>query len=38
MPGLWEIIVLLAVFLLVVGVPVVAIVALVMFFNRRKNS
>lgn len=38
MPGLWEIIILLGVFLLIVGVPVAGIVALVMFFNRHKKS
>lgn len=38
MPGLWEIIILLGVFLLTIGVPVAGIVALVMFFNRRKKS
>jgi len=36
--GGWEIIVVVTVFLLVFGVPVVAIVALVLFFNRRKRS
>ena len=36
--GLWEIIVLLAVVLLTVGVPLVVIVALVLFVNRRKDS
>ena len=36
--GIPEIIVLLIVFLLVVGLPVVLIVALVLFLNRRKKS
>ena len=36
--GLWEIIVVVTVFLLVFGVPVVAIVALILFLNRRKKS
>ena len=38
MPGLWESIVLLGVFLLTIGVPVAGIVGLVLFLNRRKNS